>query len=358
MFKLLKSSVAAAALSAIAVAPIVVVLTADAAYAKSEKGNSGGGGGNEKGNGGSNGSGGSNGKSSGAKSNGNEAAAKTSKSKPGNASGLLGLFKKNTVMKTKSAGAVTQKSKEKGPLHPSKLGNMNGAINSSPNAKLAHIRNGNFNGPVGLAAALAVAEYQYETALQSYDEAQNVLALAEAWDVINGAPTADELAAATSLTEGTEAPSADAIAAAQALVDAGDEAAAGYAEATGTLALASAWDVVNTAPTEDQLAAAQVLADGTEVPTDDAVIAAEAIAALGGPSTGDVVAVETALVDAWNKGDHSVTDPEAVAMLTAVRGSLPSDEDIAKALVAQNQAGDLDGAVDLDGDTEVVVVVE
>lgn len=42
-------------------------------------------------------------------------------------------------------------------LHPSDLGNMNGAMNASINAVLAHIRNGNTNGPVGQMAAFAVA---------------------------------------------------------------------------------------------------------------------------------------------------------------------------------------------------------
>ena len=42
-------------------------------------------------------------------------------------------------------------------MHPSELGNMNGALNANINAVLAHIRNGNTNGPVGQMAALAVA---------------------------------------------------------------------------------------------------------------------------------------------------------------------------------------------------------
>jgi len=43
-------------------------------------------------------------------------------------------------------------------LHPSELGNMNGALNANINAVLAHVRNGNFEGPVGSLAALAVAD--------------------------------------------------------------------------------------------------------------------------------------------------------------------------------------------------------
>ncbi|NKB54453.1 MAG: hypothetical protein GKR97_19980 [Rhizobiaceae bacterium] len=42
------------------------------------------------------------------------------------------------------------------PRHPRNLRKLNGALNSNPRAKLAHILNENFNGPVGLAAALAL----------------------------------------------------------------------------------------------------------------------------------------------------------------------------------------------------------
>ena len=43
-------------------------------------------------------------------------------------------------------------------MHPSDLGNMNGALNANINAVLAHVRNGNTNGPVGHMALLAVAD--------------------------------------------------------------------------------------------------------------------------------------------------------------------------------------------------------
>lgn len=48
--------------------------------------------------------------------------------------------------------------------HPSELGNMNGALNANINAVLAHIRNGNTNGPVGHLAALAIADSALATA--------------------------------------------------------------------------------------------------------------------------------------------------------------------------------------------------
>ena len=49
-------------------------------------------------------------------------------------------------------------------MHPSALGNMNGAMNANINAVLAHIRNGNTNGPVGGFAALAIADAAYADA--------------------------------------------------------------------------------------------------------------------------------------------------------------------------------------------------
>jgi hypothetical protein len=57
------------------------------------------------------------------------------------------------------------------------LGNMNGAMNANINAVLAHIRNGNTNGPVGAVAALVAADAQ----LGDLDAAE-VLERAEAWD--------------------------------------------------------------------------------------------------------------------------------------------------------------------------------
>jgi hypothetical protein len=61
-------------------------------------------------------------------------------------------------------------------MHPSQLGNMNGALNANINAVLAHIRNGNTNGPVGGLAALAVADAELAGAERVLEKA----ALAEA----------------------------------------------------------------------------------------------------------------------------------------------------------------------------------
>jgi hypothetical protein len=55
-------------------------------------------------------------------------------------------------------------------LHPSELGNMNGALNANINAVLAHVRNGNFEGPVGSLAALAVADAALAAAERTVNE--------------------------------------------------------------------------------------------------------------------------------------------------------------------------------------------
>lgn len=61
------------------------------------------------------------------------------------------------------------------------LGNMNGAMNANINAVLAHIRNGNYNGPVGAVAGLAAADAQAGD-LDSAD----VLARADIWESWRG----------------------------------------------------------------------------------------------------------------------------------------------------------------------------
>lgn len=85
-------------------------------------------------------------------------------------------------------------------MHPSQLGKMNGLLNSSINAKLAHIANGQYQkgtGPVSLAAALAVADYEalqfqedyaetYEVALEdALQDAIDTIHLDEAYEVLD-----------------------------------------------------------------------------------------------------------------------------------------------------------------------------
>ena len=70
--------------------------------------------------------------------------------------GLIGKLTGKDKKATRRSAASTKPAKGSG-MHPSELGNMNGALNANINAVLAHIKNGNTNGPVGHLAALAVA---------------------------------------------------------------------------------------------------------------------------------------------------------------------------------------------------------
>jgi hypothetical protein len=75
-----------------------------------------------------------------------------------------------------SIAPATRPAKRAG-MHPSELGNMNGALNANINAVLAHIRNGNSSGPVGGLAALAVADAARADAERVLKEADLAAAL-------------------------------------------------------------------------------------------------------------------------------------------------------------------------------------
>lgn len=62
-------------------------------------------------------------------------------------------------------------------MHPSQLGKMNGALNANVNALIAHVKNGNSNGPIGGMAALAVAGYAATGADESVELADKFAAL-------------------------------------------------------------------------------------------------------------------------------------------------------------------------------------
>ena len=156
----IKTTLAAVLLSSVAIAPLAtltIVSTADAAYAKSEK--SGG-----------NGKGGGKGGSSAFKSQKDKQKSKggSSRGKSGNINllgkgaksfakkggdAVEGFFQKLTGQDRKPSRTAKSNSKFADSLHPSLLGNMNGALHANENAIAAHIRNGNTNGPVGLMAA-------------------------------------------------------------------------------------------------------------------------------------------------------------------------------------------------------------
>ncbi len=185
MTRTFTATITAALLASVALVPavtVVSIVTADAAYAKSD---------NAGGNGGGNGNGG--GKSDrsergkkGGKSGGGETASRGNGKSGG---GIEGMFRKLTGQEKKAARVAPARSnatqtvkvsKKADPMHPSNLGNMNGALNANTNAVLAHIRNGNTNGPVGLLAGLAVANANAEGA-------QEVIDLAEDFDALQAA---------------------------------------------------------------------------------------------------------------------------------------------------------------------------
>lgn len=176
MLKTLKGPLAAAMLSSLAIVPASTVAflgSADVAVAKSEK-SSGGGGGKSNG---AQSSGKSNGKSGSA---GAKAEKKSASSGGSKARGHGGLDKfvskltgKDKTKPAKSKSAVgSAKVALTGPkerpikdlMHPSNLGKMNGPLHANVNALIAHVKNGNTNGPIGGMAALAVAGYAAEGA--------------------------------------------------------------------------------------------------------------------------------------------------------------------------------------------------
>lgn len=181
------------ALAALALAPATVVTTlagADAAWANNGKGNGGGGGGGKGNGGGGNDRGGKpersasngGGKPSWAGQGGKPAwAGQGGSGKSQQARGgddPVGTFLRKLTGQDKQEerrariaarkaptefAPTVSKSPGKRParfsdMHPSDLGNMNGALNANINAVLAHVRNGNTNGPVGHMALLAVAD--------------------------------------------------------------------------------------------------------------------------------------------------------------------------------------------------------
>lgn len=207
----LKASLTAILLTGVAAAPLASafsVIGADAAYAKSDKANGGGGNGKSgnKGNSGNKGKSGSNGKSG---QGGKTASNGSGKDPVGN------FFRKLTGQEKKQAKS-TGSSKKGAPtdvasgkpakgsgMHPSELGNMNGALNANMNAVLAHVRNGNTNGPVGAMAMLAVAKSGAADAEEllgtagagEYAAVNDAVAASEEWSSVEEYLAAKEAAA-------------------------------------------------------------------------------------------------------------------------------------------------------------------
>ncbi|MFY0691481.1 MAG: hypothetical protein JXR14_06095 [Paracoccaceae bacterium] len=354
---------------------VVTVATTDYAYAKNGNGNGGNGngnggnngngnGGDSKGNGGDRGKSASKGKSvekafargnSGTKPGKSGQSGKSGKeifnSLKANLKSGLGFLNgsrptKQASAKTTSRAPAVASRPVKGPLHPSNLGNLNGALNSSPNAKLAHIRNGNFSGPVGLAAALAVADYQYATDLTEFTDAQAVLDLAQAYAVIENAPSETDIADAQAVVDLAAAFEA------QALLDNAIDDGQADLDAQDVLDAYGSLDGL-TAPSEPDLTAAREVLDypdvseaealtaGTTEPGEAEVAAAQATVDAGEPTLDDVTTAEAELLEAWNKGDAD--SPDSGTVLDAIRGSLPSPDAISSALPEEEPVGDLAG---------------
>lgn len=180
MKRSIRAAFVATTLSAVAMVPavtLITVATADAAFAKNGNGNGGG-------------------KSAEARSGGDKDRASRGGGKPawagsGGKGGhsarrggpdpvgdflkkLTGQDKKEARQKARYAPTKNAPERSVSPamkparfsdMHPSDLGNMNGALNANINAVLAHIRNGNANGPVGHLALLAVADAKLAEAM-------------------------------------------------------------------------------------------------------------------------------------------------------------------------------------------------
>ncbi len=239
MIRTLRAALMATTFAAMAIVPaagIVTLASVDAAHAKGGNGNAGGGGG-DRGNGGRSsearggqgdmargggrpdwaGSGGTE------RERGNSTAAARGGSDPVSnfIRGLTGQEKREARADARPAAPSGASANRRAPtefapqssiapgkrpsrssdMHPSELGNMNGALNANINAVLAHIRNGNVNGPVGGLAALAVADAAFagpdrvvkqETLAALLDE-NGYVSVQDYLDALNGEPPAEEI---------------------------------------------------------------------------------------------------------------------------------------------------------------------
>jgi hypothetical protein len=354
MKTLIRQTASTMAICAIALAGVsagTVMLTADAAYAKSDNGNGGGnGGGHGGGNGGGNSGKGNSGHDKSARGGGAD------KGGRGNGKGISG-FVSNLFGKERAAAKRTARAEQTGStklapaasvapakrnlragMHPSQLGSMNGALNANINAVLAHIRNGNTNGPVGALAALAVADHNAVGA-------QELLDLATAFETLDGAlatagyETIDDYYAALDGMDPIEDIEL-ALADVEAEAEGADEALAGALEANGYGSLeeyqADLAGADNDAAVDEAIAAlggdASTMTGITEeAPTEEEL--ADAEAALEAQET-----AEGGILDAWNKSGEA-TEEEQAGLMEALRDRLEADSDaIADTIGAMEEA--------------------
>ncbi|MBC2836057.1 hypothetical protein [Paragemmobacter straminiformis] len=188
------------------------------------------------------------------------------------------------------------------------LGNMNGALHANVNAVLAHIRNGNTNGPVGLLAGLLVADAGVAAAEA---EAEALAAAEAAWVAYETAET--------NALAGTSYTSAEQYAQVKSDYDAWlatDQSTAAPTAPDGSAFVAvEAIDTYLTtaAPTETR-------------PTAEELAAAEAAAA---EAAAAVTEAEAAVLADWNKNpdaDPATISPEEQALLDGLRARFTDEE--------------------------------
>ena len=285
MKKTLKAGFLTICMTALATAPIVTITTlatADAAYAK---------GGNGNGNAGGKGAGRDKaaemklkGKGKGHGKGGKGSAKRGGPKTLGEFfSSLTGQDKKparttRTQSSKKTIPATTEAPAKRGAklvagLHPSQLGNMNAAYNANMNAILAHIRNGNRNGPIGAMAGLAVATSMSDV---SAEEARANRELAEAYD------------AAAALLAGTEFEGLTSEETVLNYLAAGDQNLPEVNAAIDDIALNKGGDGLQPYPSDEDLA-----------------------------SGSDVVEAEDYVVHVWNKSD-AANEEDTAALLVAL----------------------------------------
>lgn len=267
-------------------------LGASAAYAKG--GNGGGGGGNGGGGGASSSKSdkaSERGKSSGGKSTSGSKGKSGTKKKDG-AAGKSAAKTKSA--KPKQAEAVEASARPKA----RDMGKMNGALNANINAVLAHIRNGNLNGPVGLLAGLAIADANAASAEAKAAELQD---LADAHDALTTELEALDITLEEYLAGEDENGPLE-------LTEEEIDKIDGLIEDVGGV---KDGELATTRPTDDEIETAKTEAQGTEQAVTDA---------------------EAAIIDAWNK------DGDEEALLTALRDRLEGHEaEIADAIASTEE---------------------
>lgn len=397
MKRTLKAGFFTVCMTALATAPIVTITTiatADAAYAKNGNGNGNGNGGGNS-NAGGNGNGKGNDKSASARGNSGKVKSKgqgnTRSASKGGPKSLNEFFQKLTGQDKKSnssvasrgnAGAASSKAvrqtipteiaeapakrggKRVNGLHPSQLGNMNGALNANVNAVLAHIRNGNTNGPVGLVAALAVAKDGAEGAQDVLDIEAGYLLLDDALTGSAFAEEEDPLAAyLMSLDDartGAEDPAVEA--ALDALATAGDDADIEALEQALTDALEAS---PNLTTDDKSIEAYQASLDQAETDARDPAID-DALAGLATDEDGetierpdgdavdmatealeDLTAAEDMVVEVWNKSD-AATEEDTDALLMALHERIDRDADLIGETIDATEVAEDDGDADAD----------